>query len=93
MPKQEAQDGANKLTGKKPAENTPPNFEAALAELETLVTQMESGELSLDDSLKAFERGVMLARHCQTELKHAEQRVHVLTAEGTLEELDDLTSD
>ena len=74
-------------------EESPPDFEAALAELESLVTQMESGELSLDESLKAFERGVSLARQCQLELKHAEQRVQVLTAEGELEEFDQLDSE
>ena len=50
---------------------------------------MESGDLTLDESLKAFERGVTLARHCQEELKHAEQRVQVLTAEGELADFDD----
>ena len=77
----------------KNSEASPPNFEAALAELEPLVTQMESGELSLDESLKAFERGVSLARQCQLELKQAEQRVQVLTAEGELEDFDQLDSE
>ena len=78
---------------KENTEDSPPKFEAALAELETLVTQMESGELSLDESLKAFERGVSLARQCQEELKQAEQRVQVLTAEGELEDFDQLDSE
>lgn len=69
-------------------ENEPENFETALAELETLVTSMESGELTLDESLKAFERGVKLARRCQTELKHAEQKVQILNADGTIEDFD-----
>ncbi len=43
-----------------------PNFEKSLAELETLVESMESGELSLEDSLAAFEKGVKLTRDCQT---------------------------
>ncbi|NKC00207.1 MAG: exodeoxyribonuclease VII small subunit [Pseudomonadales bacterium] len=75
---------ANNLT----PENEPKNFETALAELETLVTSMESGELTLDESLKAFERGVKLARRCQTELKHAEQKVQILNADGALEDFD-----
>ncbi len=54
-------------------------FEAALDELEALVHKMESGELSLEDSLAAFERGVKLTRHCQAALKSAELKVKVLT--------------
>jgi len=53
-------------------------FEDALSELETLVLGMESGEQSLEESLAQFERGVSLARHCQTSLKAAEQKVQVL---------------
>lgn len=53
-------------------------FEDALSELETLVLDMESGEQSLEESLAQFERGVSLARHCQTSLKTAEQKVQVL---------------
>ncbi len=63
------------------------DFESALAELESLVTRMEGGELSLDESLKAFERGVVLARQCQTELKNAELRVQTLTQDGSFEDL------
>ena len=54
-------------------------FEEALDELEALVHKMESGELSLEDSLAAFERGVKLTRHCQAALKSAELKVKVLT--------------
>ena len=63
------------------------NFEAAMAELETLVAQMEDGDLSLDDSLKAFERGVMLTRQCQQALSKAELRVQALTDANTFEDL------
>ncbi len=63
-------------------------FETALAELETLVEKMETGELSLEDSLAAFERGVKLTRHCQSSLKAAELKVKVLTESGDLEDLD-----
>jgi len=63
-------------------------FEAAMAELETLVEKMETGELSLEESLAAFERGVKLTRHCQTALKAAELKVKVLTDSGDLEDLD-----
>lgn len=63
-------------------------FEAALAELESLVEKMEAGELSLEESLTAFERGVKLTRHCQSALKAAELKVKVLTESGDLEDLD-----
>jgi len=63
-------------------------FEAALAELEGLVEKMETGELSLEDSLAAFERGVKLTRHCQSALQAAELKVKVLTESGDLEDLD-----
>ncbi len=59
-----------------------PDFETAIAELEALVQRMESGELSLEDSLREFERGVQLTRLCQDALKAAEQRVKLLTADG-----------
>jgi len=55
-----------------------PNFEEALAELEDIVSKMEKGDLKLDQSLQAFERGIQLARQCQTALKDAEQKVTVL---------------
>jgi len=64
------------------------SFEAALAELEGLVEKMETGELSLEQSLAAFERGVRLTRHCQAALQAAELKVKVLTESGELEDLD-----
>lgn len=57
---------------------TPQDFETALARLEALVTQMESGSLPLDQSLAAYEQGVELARVCQQRLDLAEQQVKVL---------------
>ena len=56
--------------------------------LEALVEQMESGELSLEASLNAFERGVKLTRHCQSALKNAELKVKVLTEDNSLDTLD-----
>jgi len=53
-------------------------FETALAELEALVTRMESGDLTLEDSLEAFEKGIGLTRQCQEALSAAEQRVQLL---------------
>ncbi|MBZ2190199.1 exodeoxyribonuclease VII small subunit [Alcanivorax sp. JB21] len=53
-------------------------LEDALTTLESLVERMESGELSLEESLKAFEEGVRLTRECQQALKQAEQKVSIL---------------
>lgn len=61
----------------------PLDFEAALAELEALVQRMETGSLSLEDSLAAFERGVQLTRQCQTALQQAELRVRALMRDGS----------
>jgi exodeoxyribonuclease VII small subunit len=55
-----------------------PEFEQALAELESLVERLERGDLPLDEALKTFERGVELTRHCQASLKAAQQRVEIL---------------
>ena len=57
------------------------NFEQALENLEELVTAMEEGELSLEESLQAFEKGIKLTRECQSALKKAEQKVQVLINE------------
>ena len=53
-------------------------FEASLAQLEKLVEKMETGELSLEESLKTFEQGIQLTRECQQALKQAEQKVSLL---------------
>ena len=58
------------------------DFEQALSELEDLVTAMEEGDLSLEESLQAFEKGVKLTRECQSALKQAEQKVQVLLDES-----------
>ncbi len=55
------------------------NFEQDLEQLENLVSKMESGKLSLEESLKAFETGVTLAKQCQTVLTAAEQKIRILT--------------
>ena len=65
------------------------DFEKALEELEELVSSMEDGKLSLEDSLQAFEKGIKLTRECQAALKKAEQKVQVLINEnGDTEELE-----
>ena len=55
-----------------------PDFEKAMHELEELVDKLEHGDLPLEESLAAFERGVMLTRTCQSALKEAEQKVEIL---------------
>jgi exodeoxyribonuclease VII small subunit len=50
----------------------------SLTELQTLVERLESGELSLEESLGAFEQGIRLTRECQTSLSQAEQKVQIL---------------
>ena len=54
-------------------------FEKSLDELEQLVAKMEQGDQSLDDSLKSFERGIVLFRNCQSALEQAELRVKLLS--------------
>jgi exodeoxyribonuclease VII small subunit len=64
------------------------DFEHALKELEVLVTRMEKGDISLEESLKHFERGIELTRTCQKALKEAEQKVQILMEkDGALEAL------
>lgn len=65
-----------------PAQSSPPaSYEAAMAELETLVASMESGELPLEASLAAYRRGAELVRYCQQKLERVEQQVKVLEGE------------
>ena len=60
------------------------SFEEALSELEALVDHLEQGDITLEDSLKSFERGVALTRNCQRALSEAEQKVGILN-EKTLD--------
>ncbi len=61
-----------------PRKKTANLFENSLEELEQLVEQMEQGDLSLEESLKSFERGVKLTNTCQKALQDAEQKVRIL---------------
>lgn len=63
------------------------DFERALQDLEALVERLEQGELSLEESLREFERGMALTRDCQRALREAEQKVKVLTERGEEVEL------
>jgi len=62
----------------KAAKDAAPDFELAMRDLEELVERLEQGDLPLEESLAAFERGVMLTRACQAALKDAEQKVEIL---------------
>ncbi|WP_020504167.1 exodeoxyribonuclease VII small subunit [Lamprocystis purpurea] len=64
---------------KKAAATSPPPFEQSLSELEAIVDALEKGEMTLEESLGAFERGVTLTRACRQALEAAEQRVRILT--------------
>ena len=55
------------------------HFEKTLSELEQIVQQLEKGDLSLEDSLKQFEKGINLARQCQDTLNQAEQKITLLS--------------
>jgi exodeoxyribonuclease VII small subunit len=61
------------------------SFESAVAELETIVQDMENGQLPLDQALSAYQRGTGLLRHCQGLLTKAEQTIRVLEAEASPE--------
>lgn len=68
------------------SKNTPPkSFESALAELEALVSQMESGQLPLEQSLAAYKRGAELLQYCQKSLADVEQQVRLLNEANTLQ--------
>lgn len=71
----------------------PPDFEKSLAELEALVERLEGGELPLEDSLKAFERGVALTRECQVALQAAQARVDILLKRDGQEVIEPFGSD
>lgn len=64
------------------------NFERAMKDLEALVGELENRALPLDKSLKLFEKGIELTRHCQNELNKAEQKVQMLTENNTLVDFD-----
>ncbi len=63
------------------------SFEAAFAELESIIAQLDSGELGLEESVTLFERGRTLSEHCQSLLDKAELRVKQLTDSGKVEPL------
>lgn len=72
---------------------TEPSFEEALTELESLIEALEGGDLTLENSLKSFERGVQLTRACQQALKEAEQKIQILTSPSENAELEPFDRD
>ena len=69
-------------------ESSPESFESAMGQLEVLVRKMESGDLSLEESLEAFEKGVHLTRFCQDQLQKAELKIQELSSKGEIIEID-----
>ena len=69
------------------------NLEKALADLEELVEELESGDLPLEKAMKKFEDGIKLTRGCQQALKEAEQKVEILLKSAGSEELEDFEVD
>ena len=65
-------------------DSTIKDFEAAIAELETIVKKLEEGDLPLETSLQLYERGVHLSRFCHTQLEEAEKRIEILNERGEL---------
>jgi exodeoxyribonuclease VII small subunit len=64
-----------------------PDLETSLGEINTLITQMEQGELTLEQSLERFERGIHLIKHCQKVLQDAESKVQILIQNNGQDEL------
>ncbi len=69
------------------------NLEKALADLEELVEELESGDLPLEKAMKKFEEGIKLTRSCQVALKDAEQKVEILLKSAGGESLEDFEAE
>ncbi len=78
------------MAAKKPENMT---FEATLDELDSIVEQLENGDLALEEALKSFERGIALAREGQTKLTQAEQRISILMEKDDNATLSDFQSE
>ena len=61
------------------------NLEKLITELESIVNKMESDDINVEDSLKSYEKGISLIKNAQNKLKKIEQKVEILSKEGTLE--------
>jgi exodeoxyribonuclease VII small subunit len=80
-------------TPKANKDTKPVDFEAAMHDLEEIVERLEKGDLPLEESLAAFERGVSLTRRCQTALKEAEQKVEILLKKAGEPAIEDFAPD
>lgn len=69
---------------KDPVDTSIKDFEAAIAELETIVKKLEEGDSALEQSLALYERGVQLSRYCHARLEEAERRIEILGERGDL---------
>ena len=69
------------------------DFESAIVELESIVKQLEEGDMPLDTSLKLFERGVTLSRYCHEQLGAAQRRIEILTERGEIKDGSSLVDD
>lgn len=76
-----------------PGKKNTVSFEDSLAELEKLVEQLEQGDISLEESLKSFEKGVNLTRTCQKALQEAEQKVQILLETNGKQKLEPFTDE
>lgn len=81
------------MAARKPSADKPVDFENALKQLETLVGRMERGDMSLEESLQAFEEGVKLTRLCQETLAAAQQKVQVLVQQDGKADVQPFASD
>jgi exodeoxyribonuclease VII small subunit len=62
------------------------SLETNLKELESIVSKMEQGDMALEDSIKSYEKGMLLLKLCQASLKEIEQKVLILSSENTLDQ-------
>lgn len=76
-----------------PIDPKPLDFETAMRDLEEIVERLEHGDLPLEESLKAFERGIVLTGSCQTALKDAEQKVEILLKKAGEARVEDFDTD
>jgi exodeoxyribonuclease VII small subunit len=76
-----------------PKKKATTSFEESLAELEQIVALLEQGDVSLEDSLKSFERGVNLTRTCQQALQEANQKIQILLEKNGTQSLESFTDE
>ena len=75
---------ATAKTTAKSAQKTPVDFESAMRELEQLIAGMENGDLPLEASLQAYQRGAFLVKYCQSQLQKVQKQVKIVEADMTL---------